>query len=75
MCAHNFAAWGLAKKLLIHLEEVARVRGIPLLRLETGIYQTDAIAMYEKFGFYRIPPFDVYTDDPISRCYEKKISI
>ena len=69
----QFRGKGLAKMLLVHLENLARSRRVPLLRLETGVHQHDAIAMYEKFGFYRIPPFDVYTDDPISRCYEKKI--
>lgn len=68
-----FRGRGLANRLLVHLEAMARERGVPLLRLETGVYQRDAIAMYEKFGFYRIPPFDVYTDDPISLCYEKKV--
>lgn len=64
---------GLGQELLIHLEALARSRAVPLLRLETGVYQLEAIALYEKFGFYRIPPFDVYTDDPLSRCYEKRI--
>ena len=63
----------LGKTLLEHLQAYTRAQGIPKLRLETGIYQTDAIAMYEKFGFYQIPPFGVYKPDPISRCYEKFI--
>lgn len=70
----QYRGQGLAKKLLEHLQEYTRERGIPLLRLETGIHQTEAIAMYEKFGFCRIPPFGEYTDDPISVCYEKKIA-
>ena len=32
-----------------------------------------AIAMYERAGFRRVPPFGSYTDDPVSRCYEMKI--
>lgn len=69
----QFRGMGLAKQLLNHLQDKARAHNVALLRLETGIHQTDAIAMYEKFGFYRIAPFGVYTDDPSSRCYEKKI--
>ena len=44
-----------------------------LLRLETGIHQREAIELYERLGFYRIPPFGPYTDDPLSRCCEKRL--
>ncbi len=64
---------GLAKLMLAHLEGYARERGARLLRLETGIYQTEAIALYERMGFYGIPPFGEYQDDPLSRFYEKRI--
>lgn len=70
----QFRGAGLAKKLLNHLQDYTRSQGIPLLRLETGIHQTQAIALYEQFGFQRIPPFGNYFDDPLSRCYEKKIA-
>jgi hypothetical protein len=42
--------------------------------LETGIYQREAIGPYERQGFYRIPPFGSYTDDPVSLCYEKRLT-
>jgi putative acetyltransferase len=42
------------------------------LRLETGIHQREAIALYERRGFHRIPPFGPYTDDPLTLCYEKQ---
>lgn len=70
----QFRGLGLAKKLLSHLQDYARAQGIPLLRLETGIHQTQAIALYERFGFQRIPPFGNYFEDPLSRCYEKRIA-
>src|SRR5262245_43064163 len=38
---------GLGKGMLNHLAEYARERQVELLRLETGIYQTDAIGLYE----------------------------
>jgi len=69
----QFRGLGLAKALLEHLEHVARERGITLLRLETGIHQHAAIALYEQMGFRQIAPFGEYTDDPVSRCYEKRI--
>lgn len=62
---------GFGRLMLDHLAAHAHARGLPLLRLETGIYQHDAIALYERMGFYRIPPFGEYTDDPLSRHYER----
>lgn len=69
----DFRGLGLGRALLVHLEEYARARGFGLLRLETGIYQTEAINLYERYGFRRIPPFGRYFEDPLSRCYEKAI--
>ena len=64
---------GFAKLLLEHLAEYARSHGVGILRLETGIHQHAAIGLYEQAGFRRIPPFGQYRDDPVSRCYEKRI--
>jgi ribosomal protein S18 acetylase RimI-like enzyme len=64
---------GLAKLMLDHLETYARERGVGLLRLETGIYQSEAIGLYERMGFRSIPPFGEYREDPLSRFYEKQI--
>jgi putative acetyltransferase len=69
----QFRGAGLAKSLLEHLADYARSHGIRILRLETGIHQHAAIGLYEQMGFQRIPPFGQYWDDPVSRCYEKRI--
>jgi len=69
-----FRGLGLGQLMLDHLENYARSRGVGLLRLETGIHQHAAIKLYESAGFRRIPPFGSYTDDPLSRCYEKRIA-
>ncbi len=69
----EFRGRGFAIRLLDQLEDYARERNIGLLRLETGIYQTEAIGLYERVGFHRIPPFGPYTDDPLSRYYEKAL--
>lgn len=58
------------ERLLTHLAAEARAQGIALLRLETGIHQHAAIALYERFGFRRIPPFGPYFPDPLSLCFE-----
>jgi len=60
--------------MLNHLAEHARERQVPVLRLETGIYQTEAMGLYEGFGFQRRPPFGEYKDDPLSAYYEKTIA-
>ena len=44
---------GLGKAMLNHLADYARERRINLLRLETGIYQKEAIGLYDRYGFQR----------------------
>jgi putative acetyltransferase len=65
---------GLGKAMLRRLTDVALSREVNVLRLETGIYQTAAIALYESFGFQRRPPFGEYKLDPHSIYYEKEIA-
>lgn len=69
----TFRGLGLGKLMLDHLAGYARSRGVGLLRLETGIHQHAAIALYERAGFQRIAPFGEYKPDPLSRFYEKQI--
>jgi putative acetyltransferase len=68
-----FRGRGFARRLLNHLGEYTLARGISLLRLETGIHQSEAIGLYERTGFYRISPFGAYKDDPLSVFYEKAL--
>jgi putative acetyltransferase len=65
---------GLGKLMLQHLADYSRQRGVNLLRLETGIHQVEAINLYQRFGFERIPPFGSYHPDPVSLCFEKRLS-
>ena len=67
-----FRGRGFGKRILDHLAGHARKNGITRLRLETGIHQQEAIAMYEAAGFRRIPPFGPYRDDPVSLCLERQ---
>jgi putative acetyltransferase len=68
-----FRGLGLGKRLVDCLAAYARERGVGLLRLETGIYQSEAIGLYEACGFRRRAPFAPYRDDPFSVFYEKRI--
>jgi GNAT superfamily N-acetyltransferase len=61
----------LAKLLVEHLAAHARAHGVGRLRLETGVFQREAIGLYERMGFVQIGPFGPYRDDPLSRFYEK----
>ena len=69
----EFRGRGYAKKMLQHLEEQAVAGGFCKVRLETGISQPEAIGLYERNGFYKIPPFGDYWDDPLSFFYEKNL--
>ncbi len=69
----GYRGLGLGKGMLNHLAEYARGRQVNLLRLETGIYQTEAIGLYERYGFHRRPPFGEYREDPLSVYFEKSV--
>jgi putative acetyltransferase len=59
---------GVGRAVLARLETEARAAGKPLLRLETGIHQAPAIALYEHFGFQCLAgPFGHYTALPPHR--------
>ena len=65
---------GVGRALLDAVETLARDRGIRTLRLETGEPQADALRLYERAGFVRIPPFGEYVTDPTSVCLEKVLT-
>lgn len=64
----------VAQALLEHLERVAQQNGSPMLRLETGIHQRAAMALYERRGFVRRKAFGDYTDNDVAVCYEKTLA-
>ena len=55
---------GVAKALLSRIEDEARGSGKPVLRLETGTFQQEAIGLYEHMGFRPRGPFGPYTAMP-----------
>jgi GNAT superfamily N-acetyltransferase len=65
---------GIAWRLLTALEVKAGEFGYAILRLETGNRQAEAIALYEAYGFRRIAPYGCHVDDPLSVCFEKKVT-
>ena len=51
---------GVAATLLRRLEDEARAAGHSVLRLETGMYQAEAIGFYEREGFEECAAFGDY---------------
>ena len=64
---------GIAGRLLNELERHAQALGARELVLETGDRQPEAIALYSRAGFTRIPLFGEYLDSPLSVCMGKRL--
>ena len=62
---------GLARAMLAHLEDTARLAGAEVMVLETGDRQPEAIALYESSGYVAVPGFGFYRDSPVSRCFAR----
>ena len=69
----QFRGKGLGKAILNRLASHARANRINTLRLETGIYQIEAIGLYDGWGFQRRGPFGEYKEDPNTVYFEKPI--
>jgi putative acetyltransferase len=65
---------GHGRSLMLALESELRSNGIALARLETGIWQPEALALYEAFGYRRRGPFGAYPDNPYSVFMEKVLA-
>jgi putative acetyltransferase len=59
--------------LLENLEKWAKEDGFDIAQLETGINQPEAIRLYEKVGYERIPNYEPYIGVELSLCYAKKL--
>jgi len=64
---------GFSGQLMADLEHHLREQGIALARLETGIHQPEALALYRKLGYVERPPFGAYLADPLSVFMEKRL--
>jgi len=60
---------GIGKRILQGLEELARKRRIPTLRLETNKTLTEAQALYKASGFREVRPFN---DEPYAHHWFEK---
>ncbi|WP_241302640.1 GNAT family N-acetyltransferase [Burkholderia stabilis] len=65
---------GVAKRLISTLESRAIESGCSVLKLETGPYQHEALALYTSAGYQCRGPFGDYADDPLSVFMQKHIT-
>ena len=65
---------GVGGALMEALESSLLALGIDIVRLETGVRQPAALALYERRKYVRIPPFGEYGEDPLSVFYEKRLA-
>jgi len=63
----------LGRAILERIEEEASREGLARMRLETGIHQAAALALYRRAGYAERGPFGEYASDPLSHFFEKAI--
>ena len=64
---------GLSRNLMTVLEDEARVLGVKIARLETGVSQPEALGLYRALGYAERGPFGDYKLDPLSVFMEKML--
>ncbi len=65
----------LGRLIIESLEAEARARDLPIMRLETGIHQPEALGLFRTAGFEACGPFGDYpVDDPNSVFMEKRLA-
>jgi GNAT superfamily N-acetyltransferase len=69
-----FRGRGIARQLIVAIEEEALAAGRPVIRLETGTYLPAAIGLYRTSGYQPIPVFGEYVGNPYSVCFEKTLA-
>ena len=69
----SYRGLGLSRKLMSAIEAEIMAEGIDCARLEMGIYQPEADALYRSLGYSDIQPFGEYLADPLSQFLEKSL--
>jgi GNAT superfamily N-acetyltransferase len=66
---------GIARQLIVALEEEILAADRPVIRLETGTYLPAAISLYRTSGYRPIPVYGEYAGNPLSICFEKHLAV
>lgn len=64
---------GHSKVMMGAAEAIARKAGATRIVLETGTEQPEALALYDRLGYTRIPGYGEYKDEPDSICYGRDL--
>jgi putative acetyltransferase len=64
---------GLSKHIMRYLEAHLVGQGVNIARLETGVKQPEALALYKALGYEEREPFGSYDPDPLSVFMEKRL--
>jgi GNAT superfamily N-acetyltransferase len=64
---------GIAKAILLELEQWGKEEGFTQSKLETGVNQPEAIAVYKKALYKQIPNYPPYADIAESICMAKAL--
>ena len=65
---------GLSRALMAELERLAAGAGVGRLILQTGDRQPEAVGLYERIGYTRIPIYPPYGAITFSNCFEKLVA-
>lgn len=69
----GYRGLGFGRRIVEEVEAEARKCGCKILRLETGILQSEARRLYASMDYRPIGPFGRYGEDPLSLFMEKKL--
>jgi len=65
---------GYGAQVLAELERAAAEAGCTEMVLETGTLNPEAVALYQRVGYARIPAFGPYAATPHSLCFGRSLS-
>lgn len=65
---------GISKAIMRYLEDALRRQGVAVVRLETGVRQPAALALYRRLSYAERGPFGAYREDPLSVFMEKRLA-
>ena len=69
-----FRGRGIARQLIVAIEEEALAAGRPVIHLGTGGCLLAAIALYQSSGYHQIPAYGEYAGNPYSVCFSKRLA-
>jgi putative acetyltransferase len=69
----SFRGRGIARQLIVWVEEEALAAGLPIIRLDADPLLEAAIGLYLSSGYRPIPAYGEYAGNPDRVCFEKRL--